>query len=273
MDGQVLRRRMGRMARDWSTTLASLREPVYRRLSRGYRLPEGIERVYCHHLRKTGGTSLHLSFLSLGGEDPEEVHRRLEESPLHRTTSGSYGFVAHQRRLIDQGHYLYAWSHLPARRLRLRPRTFTVTILRDPVDRVVSYYGYLREGDGPEMAFPVPDSERALAAEGFSAFVERLPREQLLGQLFMFSRTLDVREALDELSRCSLVMFTDELEAGVSELSRRLDLPLQVHRARRTRSRPEVTDEERRHLHELLAPEYELIRRLKTPRGRAVSSS
>jgi hypothetical protein len=222
-----------------------------------------VKRIYCYHIRKTGGTSLHFSFLGLGGEDPAAVQQRLEASSLHRTISGNYAFVAHQRPLLDQGDYFYGWSHLPARRVSLRPGTFTITIFRDPIDRVVSYYSYLCHGDQQGMAFAVGQSERALSDKGFSVFIKELPKEQLLAQLFMFSRSLSVPEAAEQIARCSCVMFTDEYESGLVSLARRLALPLTPKRERTTRARLELSSDERERLRHLLQPEYDLMRQVR----------
>jgi hypothetical protein len=262
MNREAARHRLAVLRHDGMTTLAARKEPAYRRLARTYRLPESARRVYCHHIRKTAGTSLHFSFLGLGDEDPALVQRRIDASALHRTISGQYAFVAHQRRLLEQGRYFYGWSHLPAHRISLPRRTFTVTILRDPVDRVVSLFSYLLEGDEPGMAFAAPRAERALAEKGFSTFLAELPRKELLRQLFMFSRSFSVAEATDGIARCSCVLFTEHYESGLTALAQRLCLPLSLRRARATRTRVSLPDTELEHLRELLEPEYELIRQL-----------
>jgi Sulfotransferase family len=262
MDRAAVRHRLAVLRGDAITTWSARKEPAYRRLARTYRLPEETKRVYCHHIRKTAGTSLHFSFLGLDGEDPDQVQRRLDTSALHRTISGQYAFVAHQHRLLEQGHYFYGWSHLPAHRISLPPRTFTVTILRDPVERIVSLYSYLREGDEAGMAFPAPYTERSMAQSGFSAFLEKLPKKELLRQVFMFSRTFSVAEATDQIARCSCVLFTEHYEFGLAALAERLNLPLVPRRARATHVRASLSNTELEQLRQVLEPEYELIRQL-----------
>ncbi len=240
-----------------------LRDSSYRRLARSYELPDGSRRIYCYHIRKTAGTSLYLSFLALGGEDPMAVWRRMTSSRLPRTISGRYSFVANHRLLLAEGAYFYGRSHRAASRQRLPSRTFTVTVLRDPVTRVRSYFDYLVAGDSEGTPGQVAASERSMACDGFDAFLDRVTDRALLNQLAMFSERFDVSEALDQLAGCSHVMFTERFDEGFADLGRRLGLSLTVHRARVADNRTSLTAEQTERLRERLEPEYELLRRLR----------
>jgi hypothetical protein len=261
--GSVVYHRLRRSMGDARVRLRARRDPTYRHAAKGIGLPGGDERIYCYHIRKTAGTSLHFSFLALGDEDPWLVQERLATTALHRTVSGRYAFVAHQRQLLEQGHYFYGWSHLPAHRISLPPRTFTITVLRDPVERVISYYRYLLEGDDPTMAFAVKAGERSWAAHGFSEFLDEVPRPHLLRQLFMFSPTFNVAEAADRIGRCSWVFFTEDYTSGLDGLAGRLQLPLQGHRQRVTGGLHSIPSSGHDRLRELLEPEYELVTQLR----------
>ena len=124
--------RIRRRARDIQSLWAIRWDPTYRRLAKTYELPDGSRRIYCYHVRKTAGTSLYLSFLALGGEDPMDVWRRITASRLPRTVSGHYSFVSNNRRLLAEGAYFYGRSHRAAADQPLPPKTFTVTVLRIP---------------------------------------------------------------------------------------------------------------------------------------------
>jgi hypothetical protein len=251
-----------RAARDASDAWAILRDPTYRRLAASYELPDGSKRVYCYHVRKTAGTSLYLSFLALGGEDPVEVWRRITKARLPRTVSGGYVFAANSRRLLAEGAYFFGRSHHSADRQPLPPRTFTVTVLRDPVDRVRSLYDYLVAGDPPETPGRAGDLQRGWAADGFDRFLERIPSRHLLNQVATFSSRFDVSEAADRIAGCSSVLFTKNFDEGLRELGHRLELPLEVRRARVGTVRSPLSDAQENRLRARLEPEFELLRRL-----------
>jgi hypothetical protein len=193
------------------------------------------------------------------------VQARIAASPLRRTISGHYAFVGAadlRPGLITEGHYFYAWSHLPAHQVALPPGTFTVTILRDPLRRVVSYFNYLVHGDEPGMTLRAPPDERALAADGFATFLDRVPRQQLLRQLFTFSPTFDVAEAADGVRACSYAFTSERYEEGLARLAVRLDLPLPPRRDRVTAPAEPVSQDELDRLREMLEPEYDLLARV-----------
>jgi len=237
-------------------------DPEYRRLSKGYSLPDGSKRVYCFHVRKTAGTSLFMSFMALAGEDPMEVWRRITASRLQRTSSAGLAFASNDRMVLAHGAYFFGRSHRPFAEQPLPPGTFTVTILRDPVERVRSYFDYLVAGDDPGMPGRVSGRQRQLAAAGFDAFLDRAPVDGLLTQLAMFSGRLDISEATDRIGSCSSVFFTEDFEVGLARLGRRLALPLVPYRIRVTSERSVLTDQQLERLRTRMEPEYELLRRL-----------
>jgi hypothetical protein len=234
------------------------------RRSCGPTLPDGSERIYLHHVRKTGGTSLVRSFLGLGGEDPLAVERRIADSYFSRTQSNGLVFVSGHKELVNRGHYFFAFSHNPAHEIHLPDRTFTITVLRDPLQRVLSYYKYLKAGDGPDIAIRVGERERQMAADGLDSFLKRVPKQQFLRQLYTFSPTYDVGEAEAAIRRCSVVISSERHSDGVQSLATKLDLKLNPRRDRVTRHSDDPMDPPTMsRIRELLEPEYELLHLLR----------
>lgn len=240
------------------------------------------DRIYLHHIRKTGGTSISVALMSLGGEDPVEVERRVARVRPHVTRTGDLVVAAHDRLALMSGGYSYGWSHMPAWKIRLPSRTFTVTVLRDPVARVVSLYRYLRDPTSDEgHAFAAPASDRAMAADGFDAFLDRVPTADLLNQLFMFSPNFDPAEAADAVAGCSLVFWLRDMDYGLGVLSDLLGIRLETDAQRSSLHPFRPTETQLERLRHLLRPEYELVSRLSplledgpyTPRGDLMASA
>jgi hypothetical protein len=237
------------------------------------------ERVYHFHVRKTAGTSLNSAFWALAGLDLRAMaDRQVAEGNGLRMVRGN-------TRLIEEGDYFFANSHQPAHALRLPPGTFTVTILRDPAARAISYYGYLlwaRSGEASRDAEPFLDEVRAEGAfldrgrggllgrlsprrreASFRDFLAGVPASHLLTQLQMFSARLDPGEAAENALACSAVCFTETFPADLRALAHELQLDLEERRERSFGEKAVLTEAELGLLHERLAPEYTMIERVR----------
>lgn len=224
-------------------------------------LPEGFARVYHHHIRRTGGTSLNAAFYATGGADFSEKEPLLASQGW--MVHGGRIFVAHNKFLIDRGSYFFARSHSPAHELRLPPRTFTVTILRDPVERVVSHYNVLAEWERSDVRHPSRAIEGPWLGASFSDFLTRIPREHLLRQLYTFSAGFSLDEAQAALSRLDAVLMNEDYAAGLAALAARLGLDLAVFREKASVAGAPVGASDLDRLRELMEPEYALIARIR----------
>ncbi len=83
-----------------------------------------------------------------------------------------------------------------------------------------------------------------------------------MAQLAMFSRQLDVSEAVDRIAACSRVLFTEDFAGGLEHLRRDLGLPLESRRERVTVQRSSLEPGQVERLRARLEPEYDLLRRL-----------
>lgn len=235
-------------------------------------------RVYHFHVRKTAGTSLNAAFWALGGLDLRAMADRQEAE------GNGLRFVRGNPRLIEAGDYFYANSHQPAHTLALPPDTYTITILRDPAARVLSYYRYLlwaRRNPDAREAEPFIDevvAESAFLDRRFSLrrreatfrdFLERVPAEHLLAQLHMFSASFDPGEAAANALACSATCFTETYPADLARIAAELRLDLAEMRERGFGEKVELGEAERELLRERLAPEYAMIERVREGLGAA----
>lgn len=225
-----------------------------------------FDRVYFHHVRKTAGTSIVVAFYALSGANPRDIERSLYRYAFIRT--GGIRFVGLNAQLIQGGRYFFAVSHFPSYVARPpKDRTFAFTVLRDPLKRAVSLYRYLRSPDSDEgFTFRAPPVERSWAQGTFGDFLDLLPEEELLRQLYMFSPTGSVSETVATLGGLQLVMHTDSLDAGIELLEQRTGLSLKVGRERVSSASLEIPEAELARAREMLEPEYEMLGQLEATR-------
>lgn len=232
-------------------------------LAQRYHFTGDYRRIYHIHIRKTGGTSLNYMMLGLSGRPGPQVYEEACREPYRPIIGDDKIFLGWNPALIERGHYFYAFSHMPSHRLKLPPHTFTVTCLRDPAARIISLYtmikGYQSE--------PAPDrrKQRQLLWLGnsFGDFLVNLPREELLNQIFMFSKNFDGIEAFDQIAGCSHYLLTEEFSEGVYGLAAKLQLPLEPIHVRKSAVVYDLAPRDLEELRNRLEPEYELYAKLK----------
>lgn len=242
--------------------LAVAENNLSKHLSDVYSIDGKERRIYYYHIRKTGGTSINHMFLSTAGEPGEDVYRHLNKSPIHRSISGTRVFVGWHQRLIEQGRYFYAFSHIPRHKLRLPPHTFTFTCLREPVKRVMSHYRMILEHKGLGKTAGEVCPESKWLGKNFGDFLLNIPREHLLNQIFMFSKKFDVNEACDNIQRCSYFFLLERFADGIKELSEKTGIPLEPLHIRKSKIEISISKIEMERLHEMLSPEIEVWNRL-----------
>ena len=224
-------------------------------------LPEGIDRVYHIHIRKSAGSSLNNLFFAQADLTLKELWRE----PLY--IKNGRVFVQHQKEPINRGNYYYASSHYPVWDLQLPPKTFTYCILRDPVDRLVSLYKYYcwvaqvddKTGYANDPSYFVLLAQQNLLNKSFIDFVNELSPKYLYSQLFTFDKDLNPVKGIELLKQVNKVYFFDELNFAINDLVDTLALkpaPLSRERSFKNVSYT-VTSEDRKLAAEILAPEIE----------------
>jgi len=251
------------MQRSWTASLGLLWKRKKAQSHGGLRVRFPYERIYHVHIRKTGGTSLNHMFLSLAGDEPHRLYKRLVAHPTHCINAGGLTYVGWNPDLINRGSYFYAFSHIPLHKLALPPRTFTITCFRDPVKRVLSHYQMLLAFKSAGVDHPCMKTEGDWLGGNFDDFLGRIPQEHLLNQLYMFSDALDVDEACRAVMSLSCWIFNDDFDAGVARINALTGLRLAPLHVRKQQAVREIPDDSIRYLREKLAPEYRLIEMLR----------
>jgi hypothetical protein len=224
-----------------------------------YKFPEGYKRIYHYHIRKSAGTSLNSAFWRLAGLDLEQMGRKSQ------VCKNGLIFVRHNPSLINQGQYFYANSHNPSHRISLPDNTFTITILRDPLKRLISYHRYLYYVKHDSLAIKTEPYYREvlkqteLLGDSFEDFLKNVPQRDLLNQLYMFSESYDIDEASEKILKCSAVCFTETFSHDLRQLNQRLDLALEERRDRSFQSKIELHGSDIEQARELLEKEFKLL--------------
>jgi len=118
-----------------------------------------MKRVLFLHLPKTAGQSVHQFLVDTYGEDnvcPARVNDQLVKIPLDKLECYS----------VFSGHL--DWNHFDS----VKGELFTFTILRDPLDRLLSFYFYLRE-----QAIVFKKRGELDSKPGLKATLENTPQE------------------------------------------------------------------------------------------------
>ncbi len=227
--------------------------------------PVGLEyrRVYHVHVRKTGGTSLNHMFLALATEESHRAYKQMAMSLTKQLLRDGKVYVGWSPRLIERGAYFYAFSHIPYHELHLPDSTFTVTMLRDPVWRLLSDYRETLRARETNSSHPFLSQSRQRLGGSLDDYLDVLPETVLLHQLNMFSKALSVDEAFKNVVGCSHFFPAEEFDEGVRELNDKLELELEPIHVRKTERGYDPSPSELDRLRTLLRPEIDLYDRVR----------
>lgn len=224
--------------------------------------------IYLHHIRRTGGRSLIHAVLGNFG-DPVELYGECAIGPVVvRGGRPIYGWEAR-----PPTNTFFAWSHAPAYLCdTLGPSDFTITIVRDPIERVLSHYRLLKYAIMLGADWGIPPGERHWAERDVELFLDRIPRDHLLRQIYMFSPSYNVGEARDQILGLSFWFNLRIFRASLVPLGNRLGLDLKFYHIEEgkglTRGQVEsqLAGSTWLRLQEMLVPEYELMDELECAR-------
>ena len=99
--------------------------------------------------------------------------------------------------------------------------------------------------------------------DSFGDYLRRIPREYLQNQLYMFSERFDIDEAADRIHGLDHWFTTETFDAGIEGLNRKTGLNLRPIHVRATERPESLEPSDLGRLRDALAPEYELLARLR----------
>lgn len=137
--------------------------------------------------------------------------------------------------------------------------------------RVLSHYKNLMDYRIQKIDHPCMKIEGQWLGKNLSDFIDNIPDDHLLNQLYMFSRNLDIDEALHSLSRVSCIMFTEHFAEGIDYVNRGLGMQLTARHLRKSSYSPEVSEDDLSQLKARLSKEYALLDRIKSEQGGALN--
>ena len=221
-----------------------------------------FQRIYHNHIRKCGGTSINKALIkSIGGND--ETYEELAKHKLHKIDLPMGSCVGWNTAAINRGSFFYAFSHEPLHRLTLDDSTFTYCFLRDPAQRVISHFNMLKDLIVDGGTHPAIAHEKEFAFGDFEHFLDNITREHLQAQLFNFSSSYNVDEAIYHLrSRINYVCDFKEPEKELLPfLSSEFGLNVDYHHLRSSKTKFKPTSDQYARLESMVSEETEFMKK------------
>lgn len=218
------------------------------------------DRIYFHHLPKTGGTSLNFGFIShfASTERPSIVYENIASHEAHKIEKNGNVIVGWNTTLLNSKNYTYGFSHRAAHELNLPSRTLTISIFRDPLDRVVSYYNMLRHYKENDIQHPV--MRHNWAGLEFDAFIETIPKSHLLRQLYHYSKSYNPYLAATYINFTINIKFnTKNFPTGVQLIKKSTGIDLHPYREKNYKYSEKIAPKLLKKTREILSPEYKMM--------------
>lgn len=203
------------------------------------------QQVYHYHIRKTAGTSINFAFLRWSGaKSVSDFYESLAQKENHRLVANGKTFVGWNVQLIQGGRFSYAFSHEPSHVVKLPDQVIRFTCFRDPMKRIISHYNMLCYYEKNNVPHPCMAIEGKWIVDGFRGFLEKIEKQKLFAQLYMFSKEYSIDEAVSFLLKNKVIILnTESLSADLKYLSNRLGCPLSLGEKEKDYGYKEFIDE------------------------------
>jgi hypothetical protein len=180
-----------------------------------------MEKVYLYHIKKTGGRSLKLSFFNYYfepyGIDPVEIYA-LQSSGIPGKHIGIDDMVIG----VSDEQFLFESNHRFMDDVCIPNYYFKITILRDPIKRLLSYYRMIDRWNRVSPDAEWLQKEKSYIENGWEGFLNSIPKEILLEQIRMFSKNFDIKESFNNIISLNHVMINENYKEDLTLLSKKV---------------------------------------------------
>lgn len=184
-------------------------------------------------------------------------------SKRYRVISNGFIVQASNISLLEKGNYHYGCTHIPSWKIRIPSDTFTISIFRNPIRRVISHYNDIKGKveRGEKHSFLREESQ--FLGSSFTDFVDNLPPEKLQSQLYNFSKDYDLDEAVKKIKSLNLILTLEDISNGIQEINNRLGIGLQIVKKNKSESFNHPSTDEINYLSSKITQEIDLFEKLK----------
>lgn len=246
-----------KILKHWINYFLRYTKGYYTEIAEEHQLDERFNRVYFYHIRKTAGVAIKYAFIhQLGYEDLDKAYKKWYQSTDYQLKGNNKVITGWNIPLINKGNYFFAASHEPAHFLNLPENTFTICCFREPAKRVISQYNQIKGLIKNNIPHPMLKHAAYWVEKDFKTFVDRLPQQILNNQVYMFSKTNNVDEAIENMKRVNFILHTETLADDLSRLSDLLKIELPLQKANSSKHKEELTVAELDYLKLKLKKEY-----------------
>lgn len=181
-------------------------------------------RVHFYHIHKCGGRSLIFTMMA---PYIDATVGWSKVCALGQQTFGKMTFHGDPHVTTTPA---FTWSHMPAHNFTLPKETFTITIFRDPVQRIASFYRMILF----DILHPtLSQLERwyKYLGKDILDFTLQLPPYVRYEQIAMFSKRINLEEAIENIQTVSYYYRLKDFVSATTQLCRILGIPVKIQYA------------------------------------------
>jgi len=228
-------------------------------------------KTHFYHIPKTAGRSIIVSFLRRIHTESHLTDKFMYKDLVNR--SGKYkndnmcmsGWnpKSYGQHFFTFGHHTYHAEHCKNARKHL---THSITSIRKPFDRLFSLYKehLFERKNGRAISTTIKNVPDTMFDDmTFGNFVKRLPKKRLLEQLYYFSDSYNINEAIENVSKLTHVFFVDDILNDRDSYAGKTKTYLCISNAFRREIDYKISKKERSFINKLIKDEIKFYTNLK----------